>query len=555
MNGARLGMYARCGEWLLRHNPLYLLSAALMALGARLCLVDPTDAAGDVAVILLTLAVLQAYEWAVGAVLLLLHRHRRAPEDEPSLLLVSALFWTGPLAATIEMTAAEPDLGMSLAAGASVIALAEFWTLRRILRLRFSLVSQLVAAACLLLLVAAPPLVRIPEPNDGRNELYLYAAWWILAGITLACLAIRPPRTARVQVFEPPTYSPDQRRELIFLGLTLTATAVHLIAMNHGFFCHARLFYASPLLVAASAFGVDRLLQADPRHRWLLAPCAAQSGLALLFTLESFDRAVPVRMLPPCLRDPMLTVALFTAAVWWLGYARHRALPLFHLGSAAFAVAIFRTVKLYSGTSPDVFARGGELSASQTTLAVGFLVLAGYLALTAWLRRSRVEAVLAVIANQIALTIFICDRAPTCGPIICLTGAWSLLLALHLGLRRPSLTLRLLPFALILAIPLLYDSTHTLRWPLRVHTGYAIVLLFIVGQYYRWTHYRLLAGVLLLTQAVFFGTRWALHHQHGTAIAIIATSFAALSIGTLMSWHKRRLLELLRPEEPQDLDG
>ena len=81
MSGAQVGTYARCGEWLLRHNPLYLLSAALMALGARLCLVDPTDAAGDVAVILLTLAGLQAYEWAVGAVLLLLHRHRRAPED------------------------------------------------------------------------------------------------------------------------------------------------------------------------------------------------------------------------------------------------------------------------------------------------------------------------------------------------------------------------------------------------------------------------------------------------------------------------------------------
>jgi hypothetical protein len=92
------------GDLVDRRNPLYLLSAAAMAVGARLYLVTPDAPAGEIGLILLTLGVLQLYEIAASAVLLTLHRFRRSPEDLPSLLLVAGLFWTGPLAATVEMT-------------------------------------------------------------------------------------------------------------------------------------------------------------------------------------------------------------------------------------------------------------------------------------------------------------------------------------------------------------------------------------------------------------------------------------------------------------------
>ncbi|WP_410967556.1 hypothetical protein, partial [Salmonella sp. SAL4456] len=55
---------ARWLEWILRRNPLYLMSAILMAVGARLFLVDPINAPGDIELILVTLIALQAYEWA-----------------------------------------------------------------------------------------------------------------------------------------------------------------------------------------------------------------------------------------------------------------------------------------------------------------------------------------------------------------------------------------------------------------------------------------------------------------------------------------------------------
>ena len=88
METASQSWCARRLVWWLRRNPLYLMSAGCMAVGARLYLVQPNTPVGDIGVILVTLGVLQVYEWAVTAILLLLHRWRRSPEDEPSLLLV-----------------------------------------------------------------------------------------------------------------------------------------------------------------------------------------------------------------------------------------------------------------------------------------------------------------------------------------------------------------------------------------------------------------------------------------------------------------------------------
>ena len=116
-NGIR-GELARFVGWMLRRNPLYLLSAVLMAVGARLYLVSPSAAPGDLGLIITTLVVLQVYEWGVSGLLLVLHRCGRSPEDKPSILLVAVAFWTGPMAATIEMTAYHAELGSIVAAGA-----------------------------------------------------------------------------------------------------------------------------------------------------------------------------------------------------------------------------------------------------------------------------------------------------------------------------------------------------------------------------------------------------------------------------------------------------
>ena len=177
-------------QWWIRQNPFYLLSAACMALGTRMLLVSPGDVPGDISLILLTLIALQCYEWSVTGLLMLLHKKKRSPEDEPSLLLVGALFWTGPLVATMEMTAKRADLGLILAAAACVIVLIELFTVARVMKYRFSFAGKILASSCVILVAVAQPLLKIQPGAAQTNEVLLYFLWWILAGIALLGLAV-----------------------------------------------------------------------------------------------------------------------------------------------------------------------------------------------------------------------------------------------------------------------------------------------------------------------------------------------------------------------------
>jgi len=54
MNSDKKFCCAKWTGWIVQRNPMYLLSAACMAVGARLYLVDPSTRAGDIGIILLT---------------------------------------------------------------------------------------------------------------------------------------------------------------------------------------------------------------------------------------------------------------------------------------------------------------------------------------------------------------------------------------------------------------------------------------------------------------------------------------------------------------------
>jgi len=70
MTGEAAMLRANWAGWWVRRNPMYLVSAVFMAGGARMYLVSPGTRPGDIGLILLTLGILQAYEWAVTGVLL-----------------------------------------------------------------------------------------------------------------------------------------------------------------------------------------------------------------------------------------------------------------------------------------------------------------------------------------------------------------------------------------------------------------------------------------------------------------------------------------------------
>ncbi len=176
---------ARAASWWIVRNPTYLLSAATMAVGARLYLHAPDARTGDVGLMLLTLGILQAYELAVSGVLIALYRFKRCTADRPSLLLVAALFWTGPLVATLELAEEFGTLGVGFSAAACAVAWLVLRVVKRVVGLQLSPSGQMAAGFCLVLLVAAQLRLHVPPDADGTDEAGLYACWWLLAVLML----------------------------------------------------------------------------------------------------------------------------------------------------------------------------------------------------------------------------------------------------------------------------------------------------------------------------------------------------------------------------------
>lgn len=532
----------RAWEWFLRHNPMYLLSAACMAEGARLLLVHPDTRAGDLGMILMTLGVLQAYEWAVATILIALHRSRRSPEDGPSLLLVAALFWTGPLAATAEMTAHRMEMGLITAIAAGLIALAEMAVVRRSLGIRLGTAPQAAAGACIALLVLAPPLIRIPAEANGTNELFLYAAWWMLAAIAmLGMLVIRQHRRGGrpLGTAESPSSMPSG---LALMAIALTATAAHLIGMNYAYFGHARLFYGSPLVIAVAIVGVEILAVAGRRGSgWAVVP-AVLPLLAIWFAADRFSPEVPTQLLPVWLRDPLAVVLALAAVAWWFGGLRLRRGVLFHVGSVACAASVIRFAKVLRAEPWRLPMVSGQQDAVRDLLVLLLFAGAVYMAVSAILRRSPMEGIAALFIHQAAVTLWVWDRMDADSLIVGLVAGWSWFVAIHLLVRRPSWSQVAWPVALLMVVIWGHDFDPTLHWSARMH-GLAVVLVLLIGHALRpGAGWQWLAAGTATADGVFLGARTLAGGPHATELAVVAGGFGLLLAGAAISWFKARLL-------------
>lgn len=532
----------RAWEWFLQHNPMYLLSAACMAEGARLLLVHPDTRAGDLGMILMTLGVLQAYEWAVATILIALHRSRRSPEDGPSLLLVAALFWTGPLAATAEMTAHRMEMGLITAIAAGLIALVEMAVMRRALGLRPGLAAQAAAGGCITLLVAAPPLIRIPAEANGTNELFLYAAWWLLAAIAmLGMVAIRQHRRGG-RSLGTADQQPPVPAGLALMAIALTATAAHLIGMNYAYFGHARLFYGAPLVIATAIVAMEALaVLAERRLRWLV-PVAVLPLLAIWFAADTFSPEVPTRLLPVWLRDPPAVVLALAAIAWWFGGLRLRRGVLFHVGSVACAASAIRFAKVLRAEPWRLPMVSGQHDSVRDLLVMLLFAGAVYMAVSAILRRSPTEGIAALIIHQAAVTLWVCDRMDADSLIVGLVAGWSWFVAVHLLMRKPRWSQVAWPVALLMLVIWGHDFDQTLHWSARMH-GLAVVLVLLIGHALRpGAGWQWLAVGTATADGVFLGARALAGGPHATELTVVAGGFALLVGGAAISWFKARLL-------------
>lgn len=518
-------------EWFIRRNPSYLVSACLMAAGSRLLLVGSSDPTGDLRLILITLAVLQLYEWMVAGILLVLQRAGRAPEDRPSLLLVASAFWTGPMAATIEMIALRPALGVYVAAGACLIAVAELRLCLRALNIQMSVAGQIVACACVILLATAPPFLKIPESNSGLNEIALYGTWWVFAGLVLLCLAALRPRPAESAGWS----------EAAFLAMTIAATCVHLIGMNYGFFCHASYFYASPLIVALAVVGFRWLTPTKRAYKAVLALLTIMPGIAILLALQPFNEDVPVARMPPWLRDPMIAMAAMAGAAWWFGYRRHRKRILLHAGCAALALAALRA--LHGPIDEPVVLASMRVPVLLYGSAAYFMALA-------WMLRSRLEALAATAIQFVATAMMVRDQTPAAGLIICLAAGWSVWIAVHLAFRRPRWWVRVAPIAYLAIVPWMLAIAPDFQQWITAHALVLVAVLLVVGQLWRWTRYRTIAGLVAAGHLLAAAVKWTLMNARPEAVALVFAGFSLLALGALISWHKQRLLvAVYKPEE------
>jgi hypothetical protein len=511
-----------------------------MAVGAKLYLAAPDALAGDVGLILLTFGVLQAYELAVAGVLILLHRARRSPEDEPSLLWVAALFWTGPLAAGLELTANDARLGLCLAVGTCVLAVAELHIVRRLVELRLSWAGQLAAMLCVALVAIAPLRLRVPYATAGTDEVALYACWWLLAGLALLVLpAIR--RHARAGTISTPN---GLRTELGFLVTVLVAGGVHLYAMNYAFCGHAGRLYAAPLVAVAAAAGFEYLAVAARQKGPGLAVCTILPVLAMLLTHEGFDASFPVERLPGPMRNPLVPAIACAAGVWWYGYARHRLTLLLHGGCLAAAAALYLslspvTIVPERMTWPPTF----PLPLNVAWAAWG---LTAYLLLIALIRRSRFDLVAALLVNACAIAAFALGRTTADGLVLLTTIGWTGLIAVQVASRRPPWAWQVVFVLILMSGSCVCEFDASWQWPARLHAVTSAAALAALGCGWAIPRFCYFAGLAIGVWLLAAGAHGLSAATNPAAAMAAGSAFLLLLAAAATSWHKRRLLALTR---------
>jgi hypothetical protein len=332
----------------------------------------------------------------------------------------------------------------------------------------------------------------------------------------------------------------------------LAAVAAHLWGMSYAYFAHAKAFYAAPVIVSIAALGMG-FLQRSVKYGYLAIP-AALPAIAIALGWQSFDGHVPIDRLPGSVRDPLTTTLLISAFVWWYGYKRHATVPLLHAGSAALAFAVLRAATQQATPGLEHTASPPTLPLTRDMIVVAIYAVAGYLVLTACLRRSQREALAAIVLHQAALTLWVWDRWPGDVHLVCASGGWCWLVALHLSTRPPTMLARIWPVVFLILLSWGSDLNEAVDAFARIHAVALPIVLLAIGQLCPWTRYRTIGACCVAGNVVFYSERWLAMGANASAAIAVSCAFAALACGALISWHKPKLLQpvsMRETPEPQ----
>jgi hypothetical protein len=348
------------------------------------------------------------------------------------------------------------------------------------------------------------------------------------------------------------------RTETAFLALTVGATTLHLWAMNYAYFANVRAFYAVPLIAVAAALATEYLAIDRRRSRWWLVVAAALPAFGIYVSYDArFALGVPADAFPRFVRDPLLVALALAAFAWWFGYVRHGRLALFHLGSAAFAGAAWRAVPLFSPTPIDAAAVPTETFAPEMMrwlVVFAAYGLAGYLLLVAYLRWSRSEAVVGLIAQLVGTVAVVWRQTDADGLIIGAAAGWTWLLGTYIVRGRAAWPAILGPVVLLGVVAWAHDFDSLVVREARMHAAITVVVLLAVGFAQRWTRLWAAGWGLGTAHGGFYLARWVGSGPYPVATFAILGAFLLLAVGAIVSRYKPELLDwaqtILRPDEP-----
>jgi hypothetical protein len=176
-------------RWLLREcvraNPLYVISAALIAYGVLQLNTEIDPQIGKEGGIIATLAILHSYEIAVLFVAMaILRRRTEGGRDLHGLMLVAALFLGGSFIALDEQIALTPSLGLMLVCGALLLAAVKI----TVYAAQSGMVLPRNYRICILIALAGhtvSPLLGHPRVTDALGMNVVQGLAWLTAWLSL----------------------------------------------------------------------------------------------------------------------------------------------------------------------------------------------------------------------------------------------------------------------------------------------------------------------------------------------------------------------------------
>ncbi|MEM9348487.1 MAG: hypothetical protein AAGB26_18110 [Planctomycetota bacterium] len=182
--------------WVIDRNPLFLLSGVFMLGGCFLVSgaihdYDPAEVGEGVVLMLLIalLVVLNVYEFAVIWLRIVLSRSQKLVRDTRHLLGLALLLLVDAAFVYNETSIFKPEIGVAIAAVASVLALIKAWWITRSLGIRPTRAAAAVASISLAVMYILPVLVRLMAHDGFLSQPMAMLVWCLLGAIVAAYAA------------------------------------------------------------------------------------------------------------------------------------------------------------------------------------------------------------------------------------------------------------------------------------------------------------------------------------------------------------------------------